>query len=89
MTALSIDFPPELVEEIARRAAEIVASQSALPRWMNTEQAAEYMCCKPARIRDLVSQGKLKPRKDGTRNLYLREDIDAYLDFGPPIGQGR
>jgi excisionase family DNA binding protein len=43
-------------------------------------EAAEYIRAPPQRVFDLTSQGRLPVRKDGSRNLYRREDLDAYLE---------
>jgi excisionase family DNA binding protein len=80
VTALSIELPPELVEQIARRAAELVPGPST--PWLNTHSAAEYLDCPPSRIHDLRALGKLAPHKDGSRLLFRREDLDDYLLHG-------
>jgi excisionase family DNA binding protein len=77
---LSIELPPELVERIARRAADLVAERSHASPWLNTQSAAEYLDCPPSRIHDLRALRKLTPRKDGSRLLFRREDLDAYVE---------
>lgn len=84
MTPLSLTLPPDALEAIAQRAAELLAERQpagtiASP-WLTTTEAAEYLRCKPQRVFDLTSSGRLRVRKDGSRNLYRREDLDAYLD---------
>ncbi|HEY4895403.1 MAG TPA: helix-turn-helix domain-containing protein [Solirubrobacteraceae bacterium] len=83
-TTIALDLPPELVEMIAQRAAEIVAEQVGAAvqtsPWLSTEQAADYIAAKPARVHDLVALGKLTPRRDGRRLLFKRGDLDAYLE---------
>lgn len=79
--SLSIDFPPELVDEIARRAAEIIQRDRVRSPWMTTEECADYMRCDRKRVYDLVSQGRLPVHKDGTRSVFFIEEVDAYL-FG-------
>jgi excisionase family DNA binding protein len=82
---LSLQIPRELVEEIAQRAAAILAEQQpqapASP-WLSTTEAAEYLRAPKSRVFDLTSQGRLRVHKDGARNLYRREDLDAYLQRG-------
>lgn len=48
--------------------------------WFNVEEAAEYLRCKPQRIYDLRSQGRLVGGLDGTRVLFRRSTLDAYLE---------
>ncbi len=80
--ALALDVPPEVVEQIAERAAAIVTDleRPAAPRWLNTRGAADYLACRPDRIHDLVQLGKLHPCRDGRRLLFRPADLDAYLE---------
>jgi excisionase family DNA binding protein len=82
MSGLSITLPPAALEAIAQRAAEILASQQQAPAaspWLTTDEAADYLRAARQRVFDLTSQRRLKVQKDGSRNLYRREDLDAYL----------
>ena len=47
---------------------------------MSVDVAADYMCCKPQRVYDLLSARRLTRLKDGSRVLVKREEIDAYLE---------
>ena len=79
---VSIALPPEALEAIAQRAAELVREQpiaEPLPAYLTTTEAANYVRASRQRIFDLTSQGRLKVCKDGSRNLYRRADLDAYL----------
>jgi excisionase family DNA binding protein len=80
-TELRLALPRTVLEAIARRAAAIVAeSLSTEPQaFIGVEQAAEHLACKPQRIYDLVSQGRLGCHRDGRRLLFRRPDLDAYL----------
>jgi excisionase family DNA binding protein len=77
---LALGVPPELIEAIAERTAELLAER--LPDkpepYLNVEQAAEYLAATTDRIYDLRRQG-LPHFKDGTRLLFRREDLDAHL----------
>jgi excisionase family DNA binding protein len=81
--ALSIGIPPEFVEAIAQRAAEIVLERQgatdAAP-YLTVDEAASYLRCRPKRIYDLCSQRRLPFVKDGSRTLLRRVDLDAYLE---------
>ena len=78
---VNFELPPEAIDAIARRAAELVAAEhtASLSPYLNTAEAAEYLRCKAHRIHDLVHRGELRVLKDGSRNLYRREDLDAVL----------
>lgn len=41
--------------------------------------AAEYMGCPRSRVYDLVSQDVLRPSRDGSRLVFRRDELDAYL----------
>src|ERR1700751_2283630 len=73
---LTVNLPPEAIEQIAQRAAEIVTEREVSP-WLNTEQAADYLACPKSRIYDLVSLGRLKASRDGSRLLFRRYDLDG------------
>jgi excisionase family DNA binding protein len=77
----TISVPPELIEQIARRAAELLAERNGrqLPEYLKVDEAAAYLRCSRQRIYDLSSAGRLRVRKDGSRSLFKRSDLDAYL----------
>lgn len=83
----SLSFPDEIVDAIGRRAAELVLDaladgvQAPSP-WLNSDGAAEYLCCPRSRIEDLVSLGRLRVAKDGRRSLFRREWLDAVVEPG-------
>jgi excisionase family DNA binding protein len=82
-STLTLAVPPEMVERIAERAAEILAARqtpTAASPWLTTAGAAEHLACRADRIHDLVQLGKLIPRRDGRRLLFRRADLDAYLE---------
>jgi excisionase family DNA binding protein len=94
---LAFTLPPELVEAIAQRAAEIVLEQLAeraegeWPEYMTPQQAGRYIGATAQRIYDLRSAGRL-PRafNDGGRALIKRSDLDEYVALrSPPNGRGR
>lgn len=88
MNALALTLPPEALEAIAQRVAELLADSSGskdpqLSReYLTTIEAAEHLRCDRQRIFDLTSAGKLPVCKDGSRNLYRRADLDAYVAGG-------
>lgn len=82
--SIALEMPPELVEIVAQRAAQIVASRdvnTASP-WLSVAEAADWLRCHKDRIYDLIASRKLSPRRDGRRVLLHRDDLDAYLESG-------
>lgn len=82
MNAVTLQLPPDALEAIAERAAELLAER--LPAhesspYLTTEEAAEYLRAPVSRVYDLRSRGELPVFKDGSRNLFRREDLDALL----------
>ena len=53
---------------------------AASPTWLDTNGAADYLCCSTGRVHDLVALGRLLPGRDGRRLLFRRDDLDAYLE---------
>jgi excisionase family DNA binding protein len=83
VTGITLDIPEALVEQIARRAADLVAERqpsNGLSPWLSAPEAAERLRCDRDRIYDLIALGKLTPRRDGRRVLLHRDDLDAYLE---------
>jgi excisionase family DNA binding protein len=87
--ALSLPVPPEWLEQIAERVAEIVLERHAAdrgPAYLTADEAAGVMRCGRKRIYELVSRRELECVRDGTRLLIPREAIDTYLNGK---GEGR
>jgi excisionase family DNA binding protein len=55
---------------------------SAFGRYLNVEQAAQYLGATDRRIYELTRTKRLPVHKDGTRSLYKREDLDACVERG-------
>jgi excisionase family DNA binding protein len=73
-------FPPEFVDAIARRAAELVREQLERPDdWLDVDQAAAYLGRSAGTLRNLVSEGRL-PRHGpkGHRLRFRRSELDDY-----------
>lgn len=94
MTALTLDIGEELVERIAQRAAELVAERQGgdgdADRWLTVAEAAEYLRCSTGRVYQLVSARRIPFQKDGSRTLFRRSGLDAWIEQGGarcPCGQ--
>lgn len=84
-SALVLPLPVEFVEVVAQRAAQIVASGLAATddAWLDVDGAAQHLACNRRRIYDLHSQRRIKAHKDGSRLLFRRSELDAYVEAGP------
>lgn len=80
----TLALPPELLEAIAKRVAELLAERQpeTAPELLTVTEAAEFLRCGRQRIYDLVSQGRVPCLRDGSRLLFRRVDLLAYLDQG-------
>lgn len=80
---LALPFPEQLVDVIAERVAERLAGRAPATGpepWIGVAEAARHLDCEPKRIYDLKSQRRIPFRKDGSRVLFRRSDLDAYLE---------
>lgn len=85
MNALTVDFPPEMVEQIATRAAEIVAERTGAgdpDAWLTVAEAAEHLRCSTGRVYQLVSARRIPFSKDGSRTLFWRSQLDRWVGEG-------
>jgi excisionase family DNA binding protein len=81
--ALSLTLPPEVIEQIAQLAAEIVAESADEPeRWIGVAEAAEHLACPASRIYALVSKRAIPFEKDGSRLLFKRSALDEWVGAG-------
>ncbi|HUR86328.1 MAG TPA: helix-turn-helix domain-containing protein [Solirubrobacteraceae bacterium] len=80
--AFTLSMPADVVEAVAQRAAELVVARLAASEdaWLDVEGAARHLACGRRRIYDLHSQRRIPAHKDGTRLLFRRSELDAYLD---------
>ena len=83
---LALEVPPEAAAAFLEQAAAVV-TEMAMARvnvdpepWIEVPEAAEHIGAKPQRIYDLVSEGALKPGRDGKRLLFKRSWLDTYVE---------
>jgi excisionase family DNA binding protein len=87
---LTVVLPPEALETIAQRAAEITTENlrtiaNALlasrrqSEYLTVSEAADLLRANRQRVYDLVSSRRLERYKDGSRVLVKRAEIEAYL----------
>jgi excisionase family DNA binding protein len=78
MSRVEVDLPPELLEAIASRAAEVALQRLDDPRspWLTRRQAAAYLRLPLSR---LEKDRRIPSHKDGGRVLYHRAELDAHF----------
>ena len=83
---LTVDFPPELVERIAERAAELVVTSAPngaeVDGYLDVEGAGDFLSCPKSRIYSLVSAGRIPHHRDGSRLLFDRAELREYVRNG-------
>jgi excisionase family DNA binding protein len=73
---LAFTVPPELIEVIARRAAELVAERLEPTPWMTRRQAAEYLALP---LSHLEKDRAIPRHHSGGRVLYHRAELDGFM----------
>src|SRR5262245_13069478 len=85
MSDFAFPVPSELVEAIAALVEERVLERLEANRrdnvspYMTPVEAAELLRSGRQRVYDLLSAGRLRRYRDGTRVLISRDELDAYL----------
>jgi excisionase family DNA binding protein len=86
MSLLQVALPPELLEQIAQRAAELVAERldgaHSRDGYLDVTGAAEFLACPKSRIYALVSARRIPHAKDGSRLLFERAELRRYVENG-------
>lgn len=77
---LSAEVLEPLVDLLADRlAARLDATRTTRDPWLTRAQANDYIAGGEGRMDDLVAQGVLRPAWDGSKSLFRRSWLDAYL----------
>lgn len=82
---VEITLTEEMVETIARRAAEIIGASevSDSDGWLRgAERIASYVDCSPSRVYSLVSARRIPISKDGSAIVARRSDLDRWIAEG-------
>jgi excisionase family DNA binding protein len=86
VTAARLELPPELVELIAERAAELLAERiesSNGDGWLRGADAiASYIGAPRSRVYALASAGRIPVERDGASLLAKRSTLDAWITNG-------
>ncbi len=87
-TSVSLPVPDVLLDAVAERVAGLVLDRlaavvpAASSPWLDVAEAAGYLCCKPRRLHDLVSQGRVPHYREGGRLMFRRDELDEWLTSG-------
>ena len=68
-----------LAEAIAARIAPTATPAQPETAYLSVPEAAEVLRCRPQRIYDLLSRGRLSRYRDGSRVLLSRSELEQYL----------
>jgi excisionase family DNA binding protein len=74
---LELELPPDTVEAIARRVAELLGGENG-NRWVRAEEAARRIGHSVEHTRRLGREGELETSKPGKYVLFLASSVDAY-----------
>jgi excisionase family DNA binding protein len=80
---LKVNFPRELIEEVALRAAELLREHPPLEDgWLDVTEAANYLRCPTSRVYALTSAKSIPHHHDGSRLLFRRSELDEWVMRG-------
>ena len=86
MSSMRLDIGEELVERIARRAAELLQQDSgseAEDGWLRgADKIADYIDSPRSRVYALVSARRIPVHHDGSALIARRSDLDGWLRSG-------
>jgi len=83
---VELSLPDEVLDEIARRTAEIVlaelaADRGSAPEWMDVREASLYAGCTVGRMRKLIERRELAYSQEapGCRIFVARRDLYEFM----------
>lgn len=77
---IEIDLTPDQLDELVEAVVERIGSGGGqTPALLDSDEAAEYLRCDKQRLYNLKAEGRITYVKDGSRLLFRRTDLDAYL----------
>ena len=83
---LTVGLPPQLVEEVAQRAAELVAEKNgsgANDGWLRgAERIASYIDAPASRVYALTSAGRIPVHRDGSALIARKSELDDWVRSG-------
>lgn len=83
LAELTDDDLDALAQRLAPRMSEALASPpSSSQAWLGVAAAAEHLSCPTSRVYALVSARRIPFHKDGSRTLFRRDELDAWVRNG-------
>jgi excisionase family DNA binding protein len=80
--ALLAELDDDALDVLAGRLASRLPAHQATSGWLGVTAAAEYLACPPSRLYALVSARRVPFCKDGSRLLFDRGELDAWVRAG-------
>jgi excisionase family DNA binding protein len=81
--ALLAALAAALVDQVTDAVEERLANRH--EPYIGAREAAEYLSCGLPRIRALTSAGRIPVHRDGSRVLFRRSELDAWIENGGGI----
>ena len=78
--SLATPADSELLDQLARRVADLVAVERTSSPWMSAPQAAEYLDWPIKRVYNLTSAQSIPHHRQGGRLIFHRDELDAWLN---------
>jgi excisionase family DNA binding protein len=79
MSSLELHLDERDLERLAELVAPLIDGRGPEP-WVGVREAAAHLACKPQRIYNLVHARAIPHRKDGSRVLFRKSELDRWLD---------
>lgn len=70
----------DVLEQLARRLATLIAEERDASPWMSAPQAAEYLGWPIKRVYNLTAAQAIPHHRQGGRLIFRRDELDAWLD---------
>jgi len=81
-TEQRFEIPTQWVEALRDEVLAQIGGPPEAEPWINVRQAAEHLACTESRIYQLCSQREIPFCKDGSRSLFRRSELDAWVRAG-------
>ena len=78
---MNVELPDSLLDEVAQRAAKLIAEAPVPEPWLNVEEAAAHLAISTSQLYTLTSQRRrngLPVTKEGSRNYFRASELDAW-----------
>jgi excisionase family DNA binding protein len=81
---LALLVPPQVADALAQQVADIVIARLGdRPEYLSTEEVAAYLGWPKKRIDNLCAQSRIPFHKDGGRRVFVRQEINGWINDLP------